>query len=502
MASSALSPRSRSSVRCAGLSLWALLLAVHVHAQPVVECSPLLGGAPVPKELVAELRAQYKAHNEGLAFPDARLRKAVVADWSELQNDLVESIEEEHFIFGTPLNALLDSTMRSLVAQLPGLRQPPRVLLSWYPWPNATCRGEGTIVVNLGLLERLNSRSELAFILGHELAHHHLDHVRRTIEEVNTKLLSDEFRSDVRTVLRQEFDRVAQLESLFISFSVSERRHGRNHETVSDSLALRLVQAAGYDPLAGPAVMDVLEACDKEPYAHEADLHAALLAGGAEENGDWRLQEEVSSLGGVDLKDRTLEEELKTHPDCDVRKGALLTLLGLPSSTAVKQHDSTFVDLRRAAALAMLESALVQADYGRAVFVGLHLVDREDHPADVHAGLALAFDGLLNYQRLHRLGQVLQQPTKEDSPAYQRTLQALNRLRGRDLAALAAYHLARAHERTPTCEQVLYATVRHAANGTSMVDLEAAKQTYRVSYPQGRYVAGLEKITLAGANVR
>lgn len=451
------------------------------------------------KELVTTLRAQYKAQNEAIAIADMRLRKAVLADWEEMQEDLIESIENDHFIQGTAMNRLLDSTMAVLAAHLPGLRSTPRVLLSWYPWPNATCRGEGSIVVNLGMLERLNSRSELAFILGHELAHHHFDHVRRSIEQVNTKLLSKEFRSELRDVLREEFERLAKLEALFISFSVSERRHGRNHELVSDSLALRLIQAAGFDPLAGPAVMDVLAACEGEVYPQEVDLVQALVHGGADPDGDWTREEATSSLGAVDLKDHELEEDLKTHPDCGARKLALLDLLALPTDVEAPRPDSLYLSLRATASLAMLESALIEEDLGRAVFVGLHLLANGAEEGEVHAGLAIAFDKLVKHARAHKLGEVLAQPHKLHSDSYQRTLKALNRLRIRDYEALASNHLTRARELSPGCERSLFAVVIHAANGTSMAELDEAKKAYSTGFPKGRYTDSLAKITIPGA---
>ena len=480
----------------------ALLLGTTMFAQPPAACIPLLGTSAPPKELVSALEAHYKVHNEAVDVAPAKVRKAVLEDWTHLQTDLIESLNDEHFIFGTPLNSLLDSITALLVPHLPGPSATPRVLLSWYPWPNASCRGEGTIVVNIGMLERLNSRAELAFILGHELAHHYFDHVGHGIEQVHTRMNSDEFQAEVNAVLRQEFDRVAQLEALFISFSINERRHGRNHELVSDSLALRLMQAAGFDALAAPSVMDVLEACDDEVYERIADPMQALLDGGADPTGDWNIQDETSSLGGVNLSNDSLKEELKTHPDCDIRKAALFDLLDLPSSTRLRQRDSLYLPVRETAAHAVLESALVEGDMGRAVFVGLQLLTNGAHDGEVHAGMSMAFDGLWQGMRLHLLSEVLQHPSKNHSEAYQRTLKMLNRLRMRDHAALAAYHLAEAKRLAPTCEHTLFAQVVHAANGNSLVDLEQAKKDYASAFPEGRYSKRLATIKLTGPATR
>jgi len=472
-------------------SVWlvlALLVGLHMaQAQGDHVCTPLLYGSAMPPDLVPALEAHYKAHNAAVDVAPAKVRKAVLEDWTHLQTDLIESLNDEHFIFGTPLNDLLDSITALLVPHLPGPSATPRVLLSWYPWPNASCRGEGTIVVNIGMLERLNSRAELAFILGHELAHHYFDHVGHGIEQVHTRMNSDEFQAEVNAVLRQEFDRVAQLEALFISFSINERRHGRNHELVSDSLALRLMQAAGFDALAAPSVMDVLAACDREAYTTAVNMESAFRSSGADAEGDWMAEEQVSSLGNVDTRDTVLAEELRTHPDCEIRKLALFDLLELDYKTRVVQDDATYLALKPQIASAVLESALISRDLGRAVFVGQHLVNREPSLPEAHAGLALAYAGMERGLRLHQLSRVLDQPARHHSQHYQRTLQMLNRMRVRDHAAMAVYNLRLAQEKAPACELTYYAALKVAANGPSSVDLEEARKAYLDTFPDGHY---------------
>jgi Zn-dependent protease with chaperone function len=54
-----------------------------------------------------------------------------------------------------------------------------RVLMVDDPLPNAIAFPGGTIAVTAGLLERVESENELAFVLGHELGHfHNRDHLR------------------------------------------------------------------------------------------------------------------------------------------------------------------------------------------------------------------------------------------------------------------------------------------------------------------------------------
>ena len=59
-----------------------------------------------------------------------------------------------------------------------------RLVFSRDSWVNAYSVGEGTLIVNAGLLIRLKNEAELAFVLCHELAHYYLDHSAKSIQKM------------------------------------------------------------------------------------------------------------------------------------------------------------------------------------------------------------------------------------------------------------------------------------------------------------------------------
>ena len=74
-----------------------------------------------------------------------------------------------------------------------------RLLFSRDWWPNAFSMGEGTLVVNAGLMIFLDNEAELVFVICHELAHFYLDHSNRAIKKnVETfKLLFGYFHKEI-----------------------------------------------------------------------------------------------------------------------------------------------------------------------------------------------------------------------------------------------------------------------------------------------------------------
>ena len=80
-----------------------------------------------------------------------------------------------------------------------------RMVFSRDAWPNAYSMGEGTLMVNAGLMVFLDNESELVFVLCHELAHLYLDHSEKTIKKNVTKFNSDEFKNEIKRLSKEQY---------------------------------------------------------------------------------------------------------------------------------------------------------------------------------------------------------------------------------------------------------------------------------------------------------
>lgn len=91
---------------------------------------------------------------------------------------LKEIFTSGNIYFNDPFTPYVRSVADSL---LKGLPQKPnvRIYVSRYSNPNATAWQDGTLIVNVGLLSRLENEAQLAFIIGHEIAHYVEQHPYR-----------------------------------------------------------------------------------------------------------------------------------------------------------------------------------------------------------------------------------------------------------------------------------------------------------------------------------
>ena len=110
--------------------------------------------------------------------------------------------------------------------------------------PNAFALPGGTVVVTSGLLDRVESENELAFILGHELGHfRHRDHLRGLGRQVVTTL--------AMTVIGVAAGGGGVTDFMVIANQVTGRRFNRDQELAADRFGLEIVHRE-YGHVAGP----------------------------------------------------------------------------------------------------------------------------------------------------------------------------------------------------------------------------------------------------------
>lgn len=182
-------------------------------------------------------------------------------------------------------SAVLHDYIRGVLAKLlRGLPLPPsfdpdvRVLAA--PEFSALCTPDGTIVITIGLLEQLDNEDELAFVLGHEVAHaiyrhHDKDWLKKSqyfavINGAAVQNIADATsRLGVRGVgntnIGRGLDVAAHLSKL--SANVLAPQMSQNQEDAADALGFDLMVRAGYDSGAALAVLDKLAEQEAEAAA-------------------------------------------------------------------------------------------------------------------------------------------------------------------------------------------------------------------------------------------
>jgi Zn-dependent protease with chaperone function len=113
--------------------------------------------------------------------------------------------------------------------------------------------GRPYVVFTLSLIAMADSADELAFVLGHEAAHHIAGHIPRRETEARTGAILAGVIAQASGLSPQDVEIVQG-----IGADIGARRYSRDFELEADALGAEIALIAGFDPVRGSAFFDRL----------------------------------------------------------------------------------------------------------------------------------------------------------------------------------------------------------------------------------------------------
>ncbi len=107
-------------------------------------------------------------------------------------------------------------------------------------------KGRPVIVFTRALINETRNQDELAFVLGHEVAHHILEHISKTRDSALEGFLVGGLQAAVKGGDAKAIER-AEKRSAFIGI----RKYSKQYELEADALGTIITARSGYDPLKG-----------------------------------------------------------------------------------------------------------------------------------------------------------------------------------------------------------------------------------------------------------
>ncbi len=247
---------------------------------------------------------------------DKKFRKEYNEIITEKNTDLLTELKEGNFLFESEITKYLSSIFYSIVEKNNLDKNNFHFFVNRTPAVNAYTYEDGTIVCNLGLLDVVETESQIAMVFCHELAHYLLNHANNAIINRIEKYHDPEFLAKIKEIKKEKYNTKKQLEDLFVSDLFNRRRHNRSQELAADSLGMLLLSKTNYGDRAVPRLFDLLNDADTivtkttiQGFCKKEDI-------AADEN--WFVTKKKMSFGVAEKKE--ILDTLKTHPDCALRK--------------------------------------------------------------------------------------------------------------------------------------------------------------------------------------
>lgn len=173
------------------------------------------------------------------------------------------------------LQAYLDGLIARLASVTPANASEWKIAALKMELPNAANLGGGTILVTRGLFKEFSSEGQLAYVVSHEMAHQLKHHVAAATARAQTAavlILAAAIAASAATGSSAAGQAVQAAGGGAASATLSH--FSREEETEADALALRIIEAAGYDPRGEVNALQVLDKLSKEEGAQNSLLFA------------------------------------------------------------------------------------------------------------------------------------------------------------------------------------------------------------------------------------
>lgn len=261
----------------------------------------------------ALLRENYKKDKSELTPPLKKEKKDFIKTRYRSSKD---RINNDFYIIDPALDAYFVSLKNRIASANPDLDfDQTKILLSSYTHENAFSIGDGTIVVNVGLLKYVEDEAQLAFILCHEFAHYFLDHSYKEFLRRLNRVNGNEWKDQLANLEDEDGEQLSELKKLIKANIYSDRYHSRTYEVEADSFGLEIFMRAGYSVSDAVSTLAMLDTVSDISFS--VDIYGLLGI----DSSDVSI-----SKSRLDITDNNVNEEdilhndsMKTHPDCDHR---------------------------------------------------------------------------------------------------------------------------------------------------------------------------------------
>ena len=330
-----------------------------------------------------------------------------------------ELIKSGNVLYGDTVTRYLERILRRLLPQPQTGLPPLRVYAVRSAAMNAFATGRGIIFVNLGLIAKMESEAQLAFVLSHEISH---------VLRQHDLAIFREMRKDIKAV---NIFGAASLERSLLARNL----YTREKEQEADLHGLELFLAAGYPAGEALAAFDAL-ATASIPAGQRLLAPEFFRLDGAPFPSGYFLEKPQATLA------RRPPSQSVTHPDPEMRREAVARILSertLPEPAAAAGADA-FAYVRKRCRFECCEQYLMQHSYEVAISEAYDLLEGDPNSFYLRYTIAYALYALAQYAAAGKFWDVHEDFETLAGPA-QQVSHFFEKMRADELVQLAFSHV-------------------------------------------------------------
>jgi len=293
--------------------------------------------------------------------------------------ELKEYVKKGVILYDDTLSRYVASVANQLVVSRPSLRNQFKIYILKSTVSNAYTYANGAILVTTGLLAKLTSKSQLAFIIGHELGHLSKKH--------------NEASFDKEFTLKKDFKLASEGNENTLQVLM---HYSKEFEMEADAIGVELMNGAGFNGNEALKAIKILTPFDTSYKYVKIDIKKIFSS--PDFNIDSALAH--SSNNYSNYKDDG-DDKLSTHPDLDKRYIAIKELLANMPGIITKEIPSdsiNYVEISYVARMEDIQSAFESANYSGSFYLSLKEMQTDPNNKYLKLMVARNLVWLANYK--------------------------------------------------------------------------------------------------------
>lgn len=270
-------------------------------------------------ELLEFYKSKYATFNKNLSLNSVEKSKLSKAIYLEYQEEFLEKIYNNTFISDKNLNDYFQKLIFEILDINKLNKKEYKILISKDHEINAYNCGDGTIVVNYGLLTILDNEDELVFVLCHEISHQELQHVKKEIDNFVSLHTSEEIIDKTKEIKKLKYNRTRAANTFLLKLNYKNYAQRRKKEIQADSLGFSFYSRTNRDLNNPLSLLKKLDESNNEKDSLVIQDYRILFETESFKLKNKYFEVEKSIFNKYDYKPAYQIDSLKTHPDCSTR---------------------------------------------------------------------------------------------------------------------------------------------------------------------------------------
>ncbi|WP_026977476.1 M48 family metalloprotease [Flavobacterium tegetincola] len=374
---------------------------------------------------------------------DRKIRMAFKKMYEENSAEFLKEISDRKFVYHKEISPLITAIVDEIKAKNPAANfDDIQILLSLDESNNAYNMGENIVIINLPLVLNVADTYQLSYVICHEIAHQHLDHVFKALKSRLVKSESREVVEKTKQIKKIKYNQNTLATAEIKNFVYDRRKFSRINEHQADSLGFIYFKNAYPEQIIKSLeALLVLKEIDKESDSLVLEDYKKIFKNTSVKFQDNWLQTDILSSYNYQKNSKTWDvDSLRTHPDIDVRVDFLKENFKITDAEVKRFIDLKFATLKSNARYDEITMLYFLKEYGKSLYKTMILLKNDKENVLLKMKMFDNFSKIEAYRKKYILNRCLETESPNFTKSYNTYLSFVRNLTNSQLTQILKHY--------------------------------------------------------------